>query len=495
LVGQADRRTDEQIVAELRDRHERLKRDQRTVHELNDIFEERWMISRSDTRLDDTRAKRRYPQLFHSYGLAVGREPAADIAAKIRESVVAEAIASGMTEWFFVDPNYPGLTTVVDVLDPDPGRAALRAAIVANDDDRVDELVQALHGSLLPPAFAAGLTNHLLYIHPATERHLWASLRATWAAHPDSFPLTLTICAGLSHAPFSEEKTLSWARAAVALRPRNPLAHYYLAVASFDATAWFNRNDARHQDTTYAVRELRQTIKLAPRFARAYALLAFLLSFDGSRWKSNADSLEVARKAIHLDSEDRLALLVVFMHLAQDEKQFTEAGEIYRRMSKLAGAVGTGIQQDWPFYVNALGTALPQVTSSFMEQRKPFHAYRFFVLAENTFFCWMPVGPYSHLSDGAFDYNAARAAALAGTAQGVDAPPPPERAGIRKQALKWLDERAVSPAKFLKDPAFAAVRDDKSLAILPPDERQQWRRLWARVRSLRDGKAPPASRR
>jgi serine/threonine protein kinase len=86
LLDQASQQIDDQTTAELRARHEGLQQDQRTVHELNNIFEERWMISRSDTRLDNTRAKKRYPALFHQYGLAVGREPAEQSVQKIRRS-------------------------------------------------------------------------------------------------------------------------------------------------------------------------------------------------------------------------------------------------------------------------------------------------------------------------------------------------------------------------------------------------------------------------
>ncbi len=79
------------------------------------------------SRLNNTRARRRYPAVFQGYGLAVGKEAAAATGAKIRQSLIAEALSSSMTEWFFVDPKYNGLLAVIDLLDPDPMRAALRA--------------------------------------------------------------------------------------------------------------------------------------------------------------------------------------------------------------------------------------------------------------------------------------------------------------------------------------------------------------------------------
>jgi hypothetical protein len=37
---------------------------------------------------------------------------------------------------------------------------------------------------------------------------------------------------------------------------------------------------------------------------------------------------------------------------------------------------------------------------------------------------------------------------------------------------------------------LAAVREEKLLAQLPPEEQAQWRLFWAKVRALRDRTAP-----
>ena len=101
-------------------------------------------------------------------------------------------------------------------------------------------------------------------------------------------------------------------------------------------------------------------------------------------------------------------------------------------------------------------------------------------------------------------YHAACAAALAGTGQGKDAAGLDEaqRSAWRKQALDWLaadlaalTARAKKAAgrpivlqqmtHWLTDPNLSAVRDKPSLAKLPEKEREQWRKLWADVESLR----------
>jgi hypothetical protein len=104
---------------------------------------------------------------------------------------------------------------------------------------------------------------------------------------------------------------------------------------------------------------------------------------------------------------------------------------------------------------------------------------------------------------GAHRYNAARAAALAGTGQGKDAAAlnDAQRAEWRKQALDWLAadlakytaqaKKAAGQAvlrqqlsHWLKDSDLAGVRDEQSLAKLPEKEREAWSKLWVEVAAL-----------
>jgi eukaryotic-like serine/threonine-protein kinase len=109
-------------------------------------------------------------------------------------------------------------------------------------------------------------------------------------------------------------------------------------------------------------------------------------------------------------------------------------------------------------------------------------------------------------------YNAACAAALAGSGQGTDDPKPDDaaRARLRGQALDWLKAEQAAWAKMLDsgdararpfvaqnlqhwqaDPDLAGVRDRTALAALPEAERADWEALWAEVDRLlgRAGKA------
>jgi tetratricopeptide (TPR) repeat protein len=102
-------------------------------------------------------------------------------------------------------------------------------------------------------------------------------------------------------------------------------------------------------------------------------------------------------------------------------------------------------------------------------------------------------------------YNAACAAALAGTGQGKDVVPLDDRQRTLwlKQALDWLRTDLAAHAlkingrlrgsanqsrktleHWIEDPDLAGVRDERSLAMLPEKEREQWRKLWADVAAL-----------
>ena len=535
LLEQADQHIDEQTTADLRERHGRLKKDERTVRELNDIFEERWMVSPSDIRMNNERAKQRYPALFQNYDLAVGTEPAPQIVEKIHRSLIADALASGAAEWFFVDPKYPGLLAVADLLDPDPAHATLRAAIVNDEKDRVKEVGKTIDASRLSPAYAIGLGTH-----PAIEDGL-PILKAAWTAHPDSFPLALTIGSQLFPDKDAVIEAVGWCQTAVALRPNNPLAHYYHAVA----LSWRRRGP----DVANAVDELHRTIQLAPRFAKAYGRLAYVLyriQRQGRGADQLAEAVDAARTAVELDQQNILGHYVLYSHLLYERKDYLEAARISRRLDKLFPTLTIGARDserdetlaEWGAYGEVVG-GFAGLLIGLIEAGRPFEAYRLVLDGHPPESIMLPApGP----PEASSYYLAACAAALAGTGQGLDAPPPGERPGPRKHALEWLNasldawkkEAAALPVPgastaglmgspfgqgpllaisalaagstnapadnrgiihegmnhWLSDADLAGVRDDQWLAKLAAEEREQWRKLWREVQSLRDRTAP-----
>ena len=110
-------------------------------------------------------------------------------------------------------------------------------------------------------------------------------------------------------------------------------------------------------------------------------------------------------------------------------------------------------------------------------------------------------------------YNAACAAALAGSGQGKDDPPlsDEEKAHCRKQAIDWLKADLTAWSKILEsgpppparqaisqmlqhwkaDPDLAGLRDPAALAKLPHDEQKACRALWSDVDGLLAKPKPP----
>jgi len=523
LLRQASRQLEEVTSADLRERYDGLDKDEKTLRELDDIFLERWMISRSDTRVDNTRAKRRYPALFRSYGLAVGKEPAARIAERIHRSSIADGISNAMTDWFFIDPQYPGLLEIVNVLDPDRKRIELRTAIAHGDQRRASLVGKTINGSQLAPACAIGVANHL----PNDGLRV---LKDAWKAHPDSFPLALTVFSRTWGATDNKsvEDAIGFCRVAVALRPTNAVAHYFLA----EALDNFGRGDEAS-----AIEELRRAIQLAPCYARAYGKLAYHLDQP----TSGTEALALARKAIKLDKNSILAHVVLFGDLLR-RQDWVGAAEAYRKLSLCVLLDDKEQQNGW--VVDAFGdaalargamdTASAFILEGFLRTGKPLHAYGFYHPGAGG--VWVAMHP-----DDSYRYNAGCAAALAGTGQGSDAPPVADRIRIRQDALAWLTDSlnfwarlagsypafcagsigligaplgqgpllaasssfperpglSGEPAKvrevvhktmnhWLSDSNLARVREEQWLDKLPTAEQKQWRAFWGRVRSLRD---------
>ncbi len=105
-------------------------------------------------------------------------------------------------------------------------------------------------------------------------------------------------------------------------------------------------------------------------------------------------------------------------------------------------------------------------------------------------------------------YNAACAAARAGTGKSNDDPQPDdaEKSQLRRQALVWLkaeltawkplsktadpgnNEMAAKALAYWKqDPDLAAIRDEPLLSKLPDPERKEWQALWSEVESRNKG--------
>ncbi len=493
LLSQIDERTDEQTRTELQARYEQTRTNEQTIRTLEDIFEERWRITRSDTILDNSQAKMRYPVLFQNYGLKLGQEPALQTVEKIRGSLISEFLATGLTEWFFVDPKHPGLMDVLNALDDNPTRRSVREIVFSADKERLSELEKTIDASQLTPVYAMGLGGEKV-------------MTDVWKNYPDSFPLALSLS---RNSGGEMERAVPWARMAVALRPDNALSHYQLAVA-FDLVNKVYY--VAEQDP--AVEELERTIELAPHFARAHSKLAMLLMGMTRGGEKQAEvAIKLAERAIALDEKDSLAHTAIFSYYLRKED--------YPRAALAAkGIQGNSFDStygpDGAYEQGMVAVAGPLLVEGLLKAGMPYEAFQF-----------LSTWGHGHMS-GSKSYehneltNAVKAAVLAGTGKGTDAPPDAERPEIRQQALKWMTQHlenwtseangvpsdpeadpdpAATAAEqkasvksamnlWLSDPDLARVRDSEWIEKLPADEQPGWLKLWSDVRTLRDQTSP-----
>src|SRR5262249_5591341 len=122
------------------------KRDRDLVRDLREIDDMGWAPGYISMP-EPAAMSGRYRAAFSRYGLDMsGTDPDA-AADAVRASRVSAALTAGLSEWFSADPKGPNLLPLLDRLDPDADRTALRAALQAGDGDRVRALVKALDGS------------------------------------------------------------------------------------------------------------------------------------------------------------------------------------------------------------------------------------------------------------------------------------------------------------------------------------------------------------
>jgi Flp pilus assembly protein TadD len=277
------------------------------------------------------------------------------------------------------------------------------------------------------------------------------------------------------------------------------------------------RQDAQHDA---AIAYLRKALEHAPQSVDVHFHLGHALKRAGQR----DGALAAFRKAVEIDRNFGRGYLDLGITLTEDG-QFRAGRDALRTALQLFGPQG-----DWGKFTSGhLADAEKLLT---MEARaldilsgkvKPVDAaqalrsaefcadYEMHYAAVRLYAAAFAADPKTADNLDTQDrYNAACAAALAGTGQGKDAPRQAERPKLRQQALNWLRDDLAAYQKlldrkpsdkdrtsvhdgmrhWLEDSDLAAVRDDKSLARLPDAERPTWEQLWLRVRRLRDQTAP-----
>jgi Tfp pilus assembly protein PilF len=472
------------------------KRDRDLVRDLREIDDMGWTPGRISMP-EPAAMSRRYQAVFSRYGLDLsGMDPDA-AADAVRVSRVSAALIAGLSEWFSADPKGPNLVLLLDRLDPDSDRAAIRGAIQAGDKDRVNTLVKALDGSKVPAWFAVSVG-----FQPMVPPEDGVRLMATaWRAHPSDYLLAYRSSRRLWGMQDRIGEMLAWAKVAVALRPDSPFAHGQLG------NAW-----RATQNWAEAEASLRRAIDLAkkyPKYAGAHAGLAQVMLDKG-----DLDGAEASyRNALAIDPDDAGLhynmgfLLAARGDLARAEEWYLKAIAMAPKNTSYRQALD-GVIED-----RAKLARLEEIAAGRIKPATPAEALESAIFAAQGRRYGLGVRLYRIVFDAdpaladplKYQYrywaecNAVSAATgkdVEMTALGVE-----EWGYFTGLALKWLRADLAhwtSQAKDSKrrqevrnrltnwknESALAPVRDPAWLAAMPPTDRKAWEAFWRDVDAL-----------
>jgi tetratricopeptide (TPR) repeat protein len=385
-------------------------------------------------------------------------------ATRVHQSSVSAEIITALDDWASVTPDRgrrAWLLAVARKADPDPVRDRLRQPELWQDGAQLTRLARELGVSEFSPQLTATLGR----VARANGGEAIALLTAAQARFPQDFRLNFELGWALVQAKRLDE-ALGHFRAALALRPEASAAHNGLGAV----LSGLGRTDE-------AIAQLQEALRLDPKFTVVHYNLGSALLARGRP----DEAIEHFQQALRADPQF-FALAHLNLGIALSAKG---------RLDEAIGQFEQSLRKD-PRDAAAhtdLGIAL-------RDKGRLGEAIDHFQQALST----DPKLAMAQTGLGLTWYDAARAAVR--TASSKDPKnmrlDEPKRAGLRRQALSWLqadleltmkllnDDEAVawSLATWQADPAMTSVRDPAALAKLPATEREEWQRFWTAVAAL-----------
>jgi tetratricopeptide (TPR) repeat protein len=467
---------------------------------------------------DQRESVRAFRSAFAAAGLPTGGDPAT-LAAAVRAEPkgLGVALLRALDRWasslrYPPDPDVERVRTTADLVDGDPTRKEIRAAVAGGDKEILSRLAERLANVPLQPASAVMLGEALKL--KGLDREAVRILRLARDRDPSDLWLLTILGWSLSSAyagdPVVIEEGVGCARAAVAAHPNKAFAHYQLGQAFL-----FAKKDPASAEVHY-----RKTVELNPRFTFAMVNLGYVRQVMGDlagaeQWYRKAAVTDPQLPMAHhllgetLKSKGDLAGAEaeyrVLIALDPNNKSDRENLAQVQRMASLLARLDDELA----------GRTAPATPAEAVEFallcRQPFRGQH--AAAVRLFDRAFAEDP--KLADdlaSANRYDAACSAALAGSGQGTDAPTDPAgRAALRGKALAWLRVRLAVKARqaasdnpadrkraagglkgWLDEGVLAAVRPDSDRCDLPADERAGWESFWSNVREALAAAQKPA---
>jgi serine/threonine protein kinase/tetratricopeptide (TPR) repeat protein len=274
---------------------------------------------------DGTAADRAYREAFLDYGLDPAASDSDEAARRIRNAAIRDQLAVALDDWVLAKreaglAGWEELLAVAGRADPDPWRDRLRATLRLPSwqaVNAIEDLARDPNALSQPPAatlLLARLLNGAGKSAAAIE-----ALRRAQQRQPADFWINQELAWTVR--PTRPEDAIGYLRAALALRPQSPLAHFGLG-AVLDGQDRFAE----------AEREFTAGLHLDPDNASAHMLLGF-------HWQTHAGRLDQAEgefsAAARLQPNDAANHYRLGQCLEQLNK-FVEAESAYRRAILLA---------------------------------------------------------------------------------------------------------------------------------------------------------------
>lgn len=427
-------------------------------------------------KFENAAASSAYEEAFRGYGIDPTASDSAKTVELIRQSAIREQLITALDDWVFVYPraDYTGRERVLGLVkaaDADNWQQQLRDPDTHKDKTKLEELSKDRRAATQPPSILVHLGKYL------AQAGSWAAsvdlLERAQRAYPADYWVNFGLATALYEGKSADTaRAVGYFRAALAVRPLSRTAHLVLG-----------RLLLIQRQSADAVTHLKRADELT---SAGDPKAGVMLIYFGEKLIENGEfataSLFFTTAVQLLDSRHQFGPKASAMVITAE------------RLVKLDAQLPTFLRGDAkPADVEDILT----VATMCLQHRKLYAAsYRFYVDA----FANKPA--LLRDTQRMNWYNAACAAAAAGTGKGDDAVESDEstRTGMRAQALEWLREDLKFWAAMAKDnrpevraaafqvvdhwkvdPDLQGVRDSSELAKLPPSEQEEFGRLWEKV--------------